>query len=436
MATKLDVLSALNGETVPLTMSQIAEKMGVKPNAINTILKRMGDQGLVEKDESNCYMITPEGIHEVSPPTMESENLTPQKIFESYGRTIGINAAMLEAISDYVFKGGNYKDIKWVRNALGDMGIPADKLNIWWNKWRVYLGFPVPLDIEDVETPNSIEFVKKARERAEEKRAEETIEWDIGADDLPVNVGVVTGRMTHAEAMEIARYRVMAKARTAAGVAQTHSSEPIDPIDQLGRTMNLIKEHFSNNNNSNGTPKPLIVVPQEDGTMALQELDPSKPLILGGNRQPAAPVSSWVIMPDGSTKEVKFGEPVVIQAPAPAAVQKESVRTIIVHDSDGTSEEWKPGAPIILKPPVQQPVAPAAPPTTPMMINATLGGQQVAISLDQFFMLDDHQQKKKHEEENHQTKLDIATGIKDLIKKGAKALENMGTEDESEEEVV
>lgn len=436
MATNLEVLSALNGEMEPLSMSQVAEKMGVKPNQINTILKRMVDKGFITKDDQNLYMITPEGTHEVSPPTMESENLTPQKIFEGFGRAIGINPQMLELVSDYVFRGGSPKDLKWVHQAFADMNITKDKADIWWNKWRVYCGVAVPLDLPDMETPNSIQISKMEQQKINEKRIEEKIEWDIGADDIPVNVGEIGGRMTHAEAMEIARYRAMTKARTAAGVAQAPSSEPIDPIDQLGRTMNLIKEHFSNNNNSNGNPKPLIVVPQEDGTMALQELDPSKPLILGGNRQPAAPVSSWVIMPDGSTKEVKFGEPVVIQAPAPAAVQKESVRTIIVHDSDGTSEEWKPGAPIILKPPVQQSAAPAAPPATPMMINATLGGQQVAISLDQFFMLDDHQQKKKHEEENHQTKLDIATGIKDLIKKGAKALENMGTEDESEEEVV
>ena len=119
---------------------------------------------------------------------------------------------------------------------------------------------------------------------------------------------------------------------------------------------------------------------------------------------------------------------------APAA--KESAapgKSWIVHDADGSVEEYIPGKPVVIKAPTAAAPAPA-PGAPPMMIGATLGGQNMAISLDDFFRLDEYKERKQRDRESHETKQDIAKGFKDLIKKGASALENMSGDDAEEKE--
>lgn len=434
MATKDAVLQALSGETVPLTMSQIATKMGIKPNEINTILNRLTEKSLVSKDESNCYIITPEGERELNPTTLESENLTPQKIFEGYGKTIGIIATQLPLISAYVFDGGDaMKDLGWVKKGLGDMGVPPDKANIWWNKWRVYLKLPVPADIVEDNPQSSLEAARKQLQKESDKKETVMIDWDINPqDDLPMRVGEELGRMTHGEAVQMSILRLQAKARAAAAPAPAVAPvTPVDPIAQLNTILTMVKDHFIQGTSG---AKPMVILPQDDGSLSMQEFDPSKPMLIGGRNQAPPPVApiTWVVGPDGSARQLQPGEPLVIQPHQAAPNSQPAAKTYVVHDSDGSMEEVIPGKPIILR----TAPAPAAPPVAaggPMMINAqSPDGKPFTIDIDSYFRLEDHRDETRRKDESHKAKMDLVAGLKDIVQKGVAALGNMG-EGEDEE---
>jgi len=230
MASITELLEALNIEAAAVSTADLASKLKASKEGTLKQLNREKDKGYVDGNSQEGWLITESGrkalekggIH----PSMIDEGVTPRQQFEAIGRRIGIKEDRIVLATDIVWS-GDYDDIKWVWEALGQADIAADLRNVWVNAWRAKLHKGIPPELETELTGAS-----KAEEKAEAKAGagvKETGGRDyILDDDMPVRVGQGVGDFDLQTAKELATLRALKDRFSKGGTASTGAAPPVD----------------------------------------------------------------------------------------------------------------------------------------------------------------------------------------------------------------
>ena len=230
MASITELLEELNIEAAAVSTADLASKLKASREGTLKQLNREKDKGYVDGNSQEGWLITESGrkalekggIH----PSMIDEGVTPRQQFEAIGRRIGIKEDRIVLATDIVWS-GDYDDIKWVWEALGQADIAADLRNVWVNAWRAKLHKGIPPELETELTGAS-----KAEEKAEAKAGagvKETGGRDyILDDDMPVRVGQGVGDFDLQTAKELATLRALKDRFSKGGTASTGAAPPVD----------------------------------------------------------------------------------------------------------------------------------------------------------------------------------------------------------------
>ena len=230
MATKSDILEALAAESGPILPSALATKMGLDINQITTQITRMVKNGEVTKNEAGEILITEKGKEVVTLPSHVEMGATPYDQFKYLGKKIGILGDLIDVTTDHVWNGGDYTDITWVWNAMGEMGIRPDLKNRWCNAWRTSLKQPVPPELKE-QLLAGTEIVEKEEGTVSIRKPGRDY---IIVDDEAVRVAEGLGDFTIQEAKDllgINALRQRFKAPSGAGqTSQMGQPEPLSAI--------------------------------------------------------------------------------------------------------------------------------------------------------------------------------------------------------------
>ncbi|MBA7484040.1 hypothetical protein ES707_19560 [subsurface metagenome] len=234
MASIMELLEALNTEEAAVSTSDLAGKLKASKEGTLKQLTREKDKGHVDGNSQEGWLITEAGrkalekgeIH----PSMIDEGVTPRQQFEAMGRRIGIKEDRIVLATDIVWS-GDYNDVKWVWEALGQANIADDLRSVWVNSWRAKLHKAIPPELE-----TELTGVGKAGAEAGEDlalRKPGGREYII-VDDEPVRVGANLGDYNLQDAKDILAIRALRNRFEGAGqqgaAAQSGTAEKVSDI--------------------------------------------------------------------------------------------------------------------------------------------------------------------------------------------------------------
>jgi len=412
-----------------MARTEIGEKIGEDYRRFQTQLDRWVKQGLIEDTGDRHYALTDRGREEslqeeidsipdsggsgggegTKDETQATAGTTEYQQFLRLGKYVGvIPMSLIKVTTDHVWNGGDYQDLKWVAQALQEMGIQRDLANRWFNAWRSHLKKPMPTDLpQEFLSPEA----RKSEEKAETGKKEGAGKRDyiLAEDNIPVHVGEGQGDLDYKDAV------VLAQLRTARAKSDGHQTTASSMADEVAKIFAAFKEIMGEKT----AGKSYVVKPGADGYQ-VEEVDPNKPLLIpqGGTAKPSP---SYLVENDGQVREIQPGQPVVIikESPRPAA----SGSQYLIDQRTGDVREVTPGQPIIIK----TESAPAAQ-ATPIQLKDK-DGNPIVLDINTYIRLEEHKEKQRRDEESHQTKIEIAKGFKDLLKNAQSALSHMGEEE-------
>ena len=421
MAAWQQVSSILAAATGPMSRVQLEDKLGVKFKSIATQMGRWIDAKLIEDTGDYHYVLTEEGrkkameeavlqdITGVSS-TLETGDqavaTTEYKQFERLGALSGcVPAALIKQTADYVFEGGDYKDMKWVAQAMQELGIQTDVRSRWWHCWRGKMRQSIPTDLP-------AEFLSGESKAGEKKETKGKRDYIMNEDDNPTYVGMGLGDLDHDEAFELS------KIRAGAAVRRKDVSPPagaVSQIEQVGKAFLTFKEMMG----EKAVGKSYVVKPGEGGYQ-MEEVDTSKPMLIP---QPGAtkPSPSYLVDNDGKVQELQPGQPIVIIKEAPKPVTPSGGIHYLIDKTTGAMTEVAPGQPIIIQTVAQNPYI-------PIQMDKD-GNPVVPPNLETWLRLSDFRGEQQRKQESHDTKMDIAKGLKEVIKNLGGALSEMRGEE-------
>jgi len=429
MATKQQILTVLAAATGPVSRASLEEEIGESYRSFQTQLDRFEKQELIHDEGDHHYILTDKGREEAlaqpeldtilgpgatptgkpdkGEQTEETLGSTEYQQFVKFGKVTGVvPIALIIQTAEHVWAGGSYRDLKWVAQALQEMGIRQDLRARWFHSWRSYLKQPVPTELPtDFLTPET----KGAEERKDEKGTGKR-DYILSEDDTPTHVGDGLGDLDYKDAVELSKIRAIRKK----DVSQSGSNSPVD--DAL-KIVEVIKTHLG----EKAAGKSYVVKPGEGGYQ-VEEVDGSKPVIIpqpGGDNKPGP---SYLVQNDGTVKELPPGQPVVIIKEAPKALNTGGTQYLI-DSKTGEIKEVAAGQPVV----IIRESTPASQSTPIQMTDKD--GKPMILDLSTFIKLEEHRDKTRREEESHETKMEIAKGFKDLLNKAGKALTHMAEEE-------
>lgn len=420
MAAWQQVSSVLAAATGPMSRVQLEDKIGVKFASIATQMKRYIEAKLIEDKGDYHYVLTEEGRKKALEETVlqditgesaiadQAIATTEYKQFERLGALSGCTpAALIKQTADYVFEGGDYKDMKWVAQAMQELGIQSDIRSRWWHCWRGKMHQSIPTDLP-------AEFFSGESKPGEKKEAKGKRDYILNEDDNPTYVGEGLGDLDHDEALELAKIKAGAGARRKGAVPAGTSS----PVDDAIKIVNLVKSTVGDK----AAGKAYVVKPGEDGNSVVEEVESGKPILVS-SQPPAKTGPSYYVDSDGTVKELPAGQPVVIIKEAPKQVAPSGTHYVV--DQKGEVKEVAPGQPIVI---IRES---AQLQSTPIQVKDKDGNPMV-LDLSTFIKLEEHRDKQRREEESHETKMEIAKSFKDMLNKAGTALSHVFEGEEEE----
>ena len=420
MAALNDLLQALNTKEAATSTDDLAKELAASREGTRKQLKRLRDKGYVEGDSQEGWLITDDGKKELDRggvhPSMLDEGVSPRDKFEAIGRLIGISQDRIVLATDMVFK-GDYNDIKYVWETLGEAGIRDDLRRIWVNYWRHDLEQGIPPELESVLVipEHKKEGVTETGVKAEEGRSY------ILRDDLPVYVGKDLGDLSYVDALDLAKVRAARAARSVQGASSQQSS-----ADDIIKIVNAVREWGGQSGQA--APKSYMVTQGEEGAI-VQEVEPGKPVVLSAP-QASKPAATFFVDGAGNVTQAQPGEPVVIRQQSATPQTK----TFIVRQtSEGiVAEEHELGKPIIINNP-----APGAS-MTPMYPFPAMGadgkpivgqdGKPVYVDIEPMMKWMGFQQEQRRADERHSTLMGLAQTIKENLPIGVEAFQRAVSE--------
>jgi len=265
MATRIELLEALKTKEEAVSTVTLAKELQASREATLKQLTREKDTGNVEGSSQDGWWITDAGrkaleggdIH----PTMIEEGVTPRQRFEAIGQRIGIKADRIILATDIVWS-GDFNDVKWVWEALGQADLADDLRSVWVNAWRAKLHKGIPPELET----ELAGFIKAVTE--EEKGVAPSKPGGreyIIIDDEPVRVGENLGDYGLQDAKDILAIRAVrnrfsggGQAGTVQGVAGTQPGAS----EKLSELLTAL-EPYINKGSDQGTLKELLATQLE-----------------------------------------------------------------------------------------------------------------------------------------------------------------------------
>jgi hypothetical protein len=151
---------------------------------------------------------------------MLDEGVTTRQQFEAIGRRIGIKEDRIVLATDIVWS-GDFNDIIWVWQALGQADIANDLRSVWVNSWRAKLHKGIPSELEPELTGVGKTLTVEGEKDALSKRGREY----IIIDDEPVRVGENLGDYNLQDAKDVLAIRAV-RNRFATGTQAGGKTEP------------------------------------------------------------------------------------------------------------------------------------------------------------------------------------------------------------------
>jgi len=220
MASEKELQEALGVQEMPIVASELARQVDSTVETVSAQLKRLKEKGLIIGGKDG-WSLTEEGratLKKPPPPrsSMMEQKVMPYDAFFAIGIQIGLNEERVKLTADMVFQ-GDYEDLKWVWESLGQQGLRNDVKSIWFNNWRVYVRKPVPPEIADEV------FQTKAEAGAGGGAAQSKPGGRdyIIIDDEPARVGDNIGDYSLADAKDILAIRALRSRFSGVGQAGT-----------------------------------------------------------------------------------------------------------------------------------------------------------------------------------------------------------------------
>jgi len=204
MASQEKLLEILATEAGPIRPAALSQKLGEKIHQFMSQLNRLVDDGKVDKTSEGEYVIVGPPLEEMPPGplTQEGAGVTDYQQFRAIGLSIGIPEKLVDITTEHVWRGGNYKDLKWVWEALQQMAIRPDLRARWWHCWRSQLGEAIPAELK-----TTIDEVATTGHK-EGATAKDGRDYIIFGDE-PVRVGEGLGDYTMQDAKELLTIRAL-----------------------------------------------------------------------------------------------------------------------------------------------------------------------------------------------------------------------------------
>ncbi len=257
MANITELLEALNTKEAAVSTADLADALKASKEGTLKQLTREKSKGHVEGSSQDGWLITDAGRKELEKgdihPSMIDEEVTKRQQFESIGRRIGIRETRIVLATDIVWS-GDFDDVKWVWEALGQADIADDLRSVWVNSWRAKLHKGIPPELET-------ELTGVGKTAAEAERGVTPSKHGgreyIIVEDEPVRVGENLGDYSLQDAKDILSIRALRSRFSGAGQAgaqsgagsQPSSSEKVSevlaalaPYLNKGSDVELIKE--------------------------------------------------------------------------------------------------------------------------------------------------------------------------------------------------
>jgi len=234
MASTIELLAALNNKEEAVSTADLAKGLHASKEGTLKQLTREKDKGNVDGNSQEGWLITEAGRKALGrgevPPTMLEEEVTPRQQFQAIGRRIGIPEDRIVLATDIVWS-GDFNDVKWVWEALGQADIAADLRSVWVNSWRAKLHKAIPPELE-----TELTGVSKAVAEAERGTAPSKLggrEYII-IEDEPVRVGTNLGDYSLQDAKDILTIRALrdrfAGAGQVRGGSQPGATEKVSDV--------------------------------------------------------------------------------------------------------------------------------------------------------------------------------------------------------------
>ncbi len=406
MATENELLETLNTEQAAIGTSDLADKVQASVEGTRKQLKRLKDKDCVKGDSQEGWTITEEGKKTLEGgPSMIGEGVTPRQKFEEIGQLIGIRPERITLATRLVWS-GDFNDLVWVWNALGQADIDVDLRRVWVNSWRAHLKKGIPPELE-------LQLVGKAKEVESEQATEEKtrggISYRLDENDIPFYVGDGLGDLTYHDAVDLAKIR--AAARRPVPGAQT--SAPQSTADEIIKIVTAVKELTGEKGQ-----KSYVVTQGEQGAV-VREVEPGQPLVVPS---PTASRAATYVVDGGEVRELKPGEPLVIKQQA--AAPPTSKTFVVRQTSEGiVAEEHDLSKPIIINP-SPSPSLPGFPfPVMDSDGKPVLGsdGQPVYANIEPMLKYMGFQGEQRRADERHVALMGLAQTVKENLPAGVEA---------------
>lgn len=378
MSLANDILELLSERGAPVKTSGLVEKLNKPGSSIRAETTRLKQKGLIEGDGEEGWVIAEAGEKKVKTggirPTMIEEGVTPRQKFEAIGTQIGIKEERIAVATDIVW-GGDYEDLKWVWDALGQADIRDDLRKVWVNAWRAYLRKAIPLELET-------ELTRAPKEGpGERERARKPSREYILVDDEPVRVGESIGDYTLQDAKDILSIRAL-KSRFSGGGQS--GAPPPGATEKISDLLTALAPYI----NKEADSATLREILADKLALQKQEIMSHMPQ----QAQTAQPKTFIEQIADLAQvmSTLKDAGPVIrsiLGFPEPSSNPQSTIVPVKMMDKDGN--------PVIFDP-------------------------------ETYFMLEDHRDKRRREEESHQAKMAITKSFKDLLNTAANAAGHIG----------
>ena len=383
MATIQQLLEELNTKEAAVSTADLATELKASKEATLKQLKREKDKGNVDGNSEEGWLITDAGRKalEKGPvhPTMIDEGVTPRQQFEAIGHRIGIKEDRIILATDIVWS-GDYNDIKWVWEALGQADIADDLRKVWVNSWRAKLQKGIPAELETeltgVPAPGADEGAT-----GEAVKAKVASKDYIIVDDQPVRVGVGLGDFGLQDAKDILAIRALKARFGTPGTAQLGGQPPIS--EKVSEILTALEPYVGKGGNLD-TLKEILADKLELQRREILSHIPQNPT------QPRTFVEQLTDFTD-SIGKLKDAGPIF--------------RSILGLPEPST------GAPLT---------------TTPIQLTDK-EGKPVVMDIGSFINLKKFEGEEKRAEEDHKTKQEMAGAFKDFLTKIGNAAARMAS---------
>ena len=427
MASKEQIFGILAGASAPMSRAQLEEKVGESYRRFQTQLDRWVKQALIEDTGDHQYVLTDKGREESlqeeidnipgeEPPAAQEEidnipgekppaapggkseetqataGTTEYQQFLRLGKYVGvIPMSLIKVTTDHVWNGGDYQNLKWVAQALQDMGIQRDLANRWLHAWGSHLKQPLPAELPTYFTGTE---AKKGEVDLERKKGIGNRAFIIDTTDLPLYVGDGMGNLDYQDAVDLAKLR-------AAGRAVRPDSHREGPGEILATKA---VEKVIGDMNRETTP------PGDDTEKVIAQFKAIKELLGDGKSESGNDIEK-VITVIKTIREI-FPENKPQTPPAQPSLQ------YLIDKQTGQMQQIQPGQPIIIQTAPQNPYI-------PIQMDKD-GNPVVPPNFETWLRLEDFKGEQQRKKESQDIKIDIAKGLKEVVKNLAGALSEMG----------